>query len=295
MATLKYCLITTIIFGALTAAQTGLAGEIGISAEISKASIAFEDKDTLIVKLVWEGEPFLYQMDDFPMPTLEKMEILGSSSSVSTTIDSTIEAGEITIRSFRYILQPIDYGTGVISPINLTAKNRVTGEAQDLQTGRLTIEISKPVPRPEPSSGNAAIYILIALVVVFGGGTAVYLVILKRRRQAEDVPADLSYVESLKEIKKESVADKKLFYSRLYRLLLNYLEKERGLAVSGKTGEEIIRIVGEIDDDAERANLMQWINRAQKVKYQPEAPSAGEVENSYNAVFRFFENKLQKG
>ncbi len=277
----------------LTMALPVAAGEISISAEVSAASIAFEAKDTLTVNLVWEGEPFQYQIDDFPMPTLEKMEILGSSSSVATSIDSSAEAGEITTRTFRYILQPTDYGTGVISPLNLTAKDRVSGEAHELQTGQLTVEIARPVPQPEPTSGNTTLYI-IAVVLVFIGGAIAFLV-LRKRRPVEEKPADLSYLETLKEIKKETVADRKLFYSRLYRLLLSYLEKERGLEVSGKTGEEVIRAVDGLEDDAERASLMQWINLAQKVKYRPEAPSAGDVENSYNAVYQFFENKLQKG
>lgn len=294
MATLKTYLSLVIALLVLTPLSVATAGEISISAEIATASIAFDAKDTLKVNLIWEGEPFLYQIDDFPLPALEKLEILGSSSSVSTAIDSTVPAGEITTRTFRYILQPTDFGTGVISPLNLTAKNRTTGQAYELKTGRLTIEIAKPVPKKKSGSDNNIPFIILIVTAVIIGVAVVIVVIKKKSQRQIDIPADESYIDALKEIKKETISDKKLFYSRLYRLLLSYLEKERGLEVSGKTGEEVIRIVDQLDNDAEKAVFMQWINTAQKVKYRPEAPSSGDVENSYNAVFQFFENKLHK-
>ena len=270
------------------------AGEIGISAEISSAAIAFEAKDTLTIILTWAGEPFLYQIDDFPIPALEKMEILGSSSSVSSALDSTPAANEITTRTFRYILQPTDFGTGVVNPLNLTAKNRITGEAHDLKTGRLTIEIAKPAPPPAPQSKKISLYIIIPAIVIIGGGAVVF-VMMRRKPRPEQTPVKLSYLENLREIKKETVSDKKLFYSRLYRLLLAYLEKERGLEVSGKTGAEVTQIIEGLQDGLEKNNLKLWINLAQNVKYRPDEPSTGDVENTYNAVYRFFEDKLQKG
>ncbi|MDD4050469.1 MAG: hypothetical protein PHR28_01040, partial [candidate division Zixibacteria bacterium] len=56
------------------------ATDISLAAEISRASIAFEEKDTLVVSLTWDGNPFQYQIDDFPIPAMEKFKILGSSS-----------------------------------------------------------------------------------------------------------------------------------------------------------------------------------------------------------------------
>jgi len=294
MAKLRHYLTTTIAIILVMAGPLSADDAISISAEISSASMAFEAKDTLTVRLTWAGEPFLYQINDFPMPTLEKLEILGSSSSVASSVDSTVEGGEITTRTFRYILQPTDFGTGIVNPLNLTAKHRESGEAHDLKTGRLTIEIAKPVPREVPESGDSTLIFIIMAIVIIGGGVAAFIII-RRKPKAEEIPADLSYLENLKEIRKESVADKKLFYARLYRLLLSYLEKERGLEVSGKTGDEVTQIVNGLEDGPEKANLTLWINLAQKVKYRPEEPSAGDVENTYNAVYKFFEDKLQKG
>jgi hypothetical protein len=282
-----------ILIALLAAASSHLsAADIGISAEISSAAIAFEEKDTLRVSLHWQGEPFAYQIDDFPMPSLEKLQILGSSSSVSSSADSAAGGVAVTTRTYTYILAPTDYGTGIIEPLNLTATNRTSGEAHDLRTGRLTIEIARPVPKPEAEGGGSAlIIVLVALVVIFGGGTALFILIRRKQARSAVVAVDGHYVEALQAIKREAVADRKLFYSRLYRLLLNFLEKERGLDMAGKTGEEVIEAVGTIADESERAHLIRWLKQAQTIKYQPESPSPGDVENSFTEIREFFEDK----
>jgi hypothetical protein len=268
------------------------AADISISAEISNTSIAFDQKDTLKVSLTWEGEPFTYQIDDFPMPVLEKLQILGSSTAVSSHPDSTAEGGSVTTRTYRYILEPSDYGTGVIEPMNLTASYQLSGETHQLLTGRLAVVIARPaLDETDDKGGSAMLLILIALLVVFGGGVVVYLVIRRRQKGTPKIVVNGHYVEALQAIRKEAVADRKLFYSRLYRLLLNFLERERGLDVAGKTGEEIILAVGALNDEGERDRIIQWLKQAQKIKYQPESPSPGDVENSFNEICSFFEDK----
>jgi len=265
---------------------------ISIATEISQAAIPFEGKDTLTVSLTWAGEPFLYQIDDFPMPALEKMQIMGSSTSVSSAGDSTAESGTTTTRTYRYILQPTDYGTGVIEPLNITAKNRMSDESHELKTGRLTVEIAKPLPAEAASKNNIGILILaIALVMIFGAGAAIYIRIRRKQRESLNVVVDGHYCEALEAIKKEAVADRKLFYSRVYRLILNFLEKERSLDISGKTGEEVVTTVQGIEDETERQQITIWLRQAQKIKYQPESPSPGDVENSFDEIHKFFENK----
>jgi len=107
-----------------------------------------------------------------------------------------------------------------------------------------------------------------------------------------DEITDSPYVKSLEEIKKETISDGKLFYSRLYRLLLQYLEKERTLGISGKTGEEILTAVMEIGDEEEKILLMSWLRRALEAKFRPDMPAPAEIEDIYNAVRKFLENKV---
>lgn len=294
MNTDKCLLITAVILSTVLLLFTGAAaGNISISAEVTGASIPFEGRDTLIVRLAWEGEPFLYQVDDFPMPELEKFKILGSSSSVASSADSAVPAGQATMRTYQYVLEPTDFGTGVIKPLNLTATNRVTEEKHNLQTGRLTVEIARPKPKPDEESGSSGIIIFIAVAVIIIVGAAAIVIIRKRKPGAGKEPdSGRHYLEAIEEIKKETVADGKLFYSRFYRLLVQYLEKECGANLSGRTGEEVLREVALLDNESERTKLSGWLDKALKAKFRPEAPSSGEIEDSYNAVHKFFESRI---
>ncbi len=276
----------------LLAARAG-AGNISIAAEVSRTAIPFEARDTLTVTLTWDGDPFQYQISDFPLPELDKLKILGSSSSVSSRADAARGSQEVTLRIYRYILEPTDFGTGVIREMDLTATNRTTNQQQQLQTGRLTVEIAKPMPRPEKNGlSHWAVAAIVALGVVISGAAAVIVRRRRAQRKVQPQAADQGYLESLKEIKKETVADGKLFYSRLYRLLLSYIEKERKLALSGMTGEEVLGAVAMIDDDQERAALGGWLEKALKVKFRPDAPPPADIEDTYRAVSAFFERQI---
>ena len=268
------------------------AGQISISAAVSRGAIPFEGTDTLTVALVWQGEPFQYMIDSFPMPAIEKMKVLGSSSAVSTSPSSG--GGEETHRVFTYVLSPVDYGVGVVAPLNLTAKNRVTGEMTELKTGRITVEIAKPLPPAKKKTVNLIIILGAIAVVIVMAAIAGFLIMRGKRQTAALSPApQLQYIDALDAIKKETISDRKLFYSRLYRLLLQYVERERGLAVTGKTGEEVIGIVSAMEPEDERKLFAVWLHKALEEKYLPDMPSSGEVENSYNSIRQFFENKAK--
>lgn len=290
---------SSIVFSAILIvlfSVSAYSANIGISAEISSGAIAFEQKDTLIVRLTWEGEPSLYQIDNFPMPELEKFQILGSSSTVLATPGDSISSQELTTRKFVYILEPTDYGTGIIHALSLNATNTITSEVQALQTSQLMVEIAKPVPKEEIEESDYTVLLIVIAVVLIIAIVIITRINIKRAKQrdAEAKVEDRFYINSLEEIKRDTVADKKLFYSRTYRLLINYLEKELSLEVSSKTGEEIIANAQQLDDSEGKTSLIAWLELMQKEKYSPVSPSPGEVEELYQKIYRFFENKLSK-
>ncbi len=287
----KIQILALIISIFIVLGSVAFGSDISISAEVSRLTIAFEETDTLTVKLTWQGEPFLYQIDDFPMPGLEKLQILGSSSSVASKSDPDSPSGELTVRTYTYILEPVNYGTAVISPLTLNATNKLTQESHVLQTGKLTVEIAKPVPKKVQDTGVSS------TTIGFSGGgviafvVAIFIVRRMRAKKVEEPTGDSAYVNDLETVKKETVADRKLFYSRLYRLLIKYLEKEQGLDLSGKTGEEVIIKLQDIENDEVKATFISWLERLQLEKYRPDAPASGEVEEMYRTVKKFFENK----
>jgi len=263
------------------------AADISLSAKVSQSQIPFETCDTLSVILSWSGPPFAYQIDQFPQPILEKFKVLGSSSTVSSRPDSTLPESEVTTRIMQYVLEPVDYGTGVIHPLTIKATDRATGKVHDLLTGKITVDIAKPIPREKGNSSSTSFILIIATVVVVGGGLG-WVFFIRHKKGIEKAAPDLRYVDRLEEIKKDTVADNKLFYARLYRLLIDYLEKEQSLPFSGKTGQEVINALKEHEDKTE---IKAWLNQALEIKYRPDTPSSSEVEDVYQAVLAYLKEK----
>lgn len=265
---------------------------IGISAEIDKRQIPFEETVLLTVTVSWEGEQFLYQFDAFPMPELEMLEILSTSSSSSTRI-GTADKTEETVQTYTYKLAPSNYGQGAIMPIKIVARHRETGTEYPLLTGRLEVTIDRPKPKEiETSDSGALWWVIIIVVVVTGGATAAIIILKRKSRKAEHekVP-EQEYIDELTNIKRETVSDGKLFYSRLFRLLVRYLEAELDLSVSGKTGDEILAVVKELKNEETKLSLIVWLEKINRVKYSPSTPPAGDVEEMYSAVRYYLENK----
>lgn len=281
-------IILALLLGLTLPLTAAAAGDISISSALKQSSVPFDGTDTLEISIIWRGEPFQYVIDSFPLPALDKLQILGSSSSVST---SQGPSGAVTSRLYRYILCPTDYGTGVIAPLNLTAKDRITGELFDLKTTRLTVEISKPTFKTKKEGISTALWVVLSAVVIMIGAAVLY--ILWRRRTAGSlVTPNMTYLESLDQIRRDAVADRKLFFSRLFRLLITFLEKEKGMVLSGKTGEEIVELIEKSKSDSDTPLLAGWLAKIQREKYLPEAPSSGEVETTYQEVRQFLERKL---
>ncbi len=269
---------------------------IGISAEIDKQQISFDETVLLTISISWEGEQFLYKFDDFPMPELDKLELLSTSSSSSTRIGDDGKTEE-TVLTYSYKLSPSNYGAGAVLPLELVARHRETGLDYPLETGRLAVSIDKPQPKMIETTESGAIWWVILVVVIVGSGATVALILIKQRSKRADraVPAGQEYINDLENIKRETVSDGKLFYSRLFRLLVRYLESELHLSVAGKTGEEILAIIRGLENDNENENIklsyIVWLEKINRVKYSPSTPPVGDIEEMYNAVRKFLENK----
>jgi hypothetical protein len=269
---------------------TALAQELSLSAEVSSASMPFEGKDTLRLRLSWAGEPYKYVLTDLPMPSLEKLEILGSSSTVASSYDSAASQ-ETSIREYAYILGATDFGTAVIEPLELTLKNRLTGEDHVLSTGRLTVEVAEPKPR-EKQSNIGSVLLIAALLVVFIVGIVVFMLIrTKRKHQIPEIRTGVQYADSLEEIKRDTVSDAKLFYARVYRLLIKYVEETYRLQFAGLTGEEIIGKIAALEEEPEREKIAAWLRLSLEKKFNPAAGYDAQAEDMYRELKSFFDKK----
>jgi len=255
---------------------TGLsAGEkISLSAHLDKTDIPFEDTVEYKLEIKWIGNITSYAFEVLPLPDLENLKVMGTSSSISS---STENGQETTTRYIKYTLKPTLSGVGTIKPITLQCISMPDSTANNLTTPLLTVNIATPIPVEKKS--EMSIYLIIALGIIMIAGFV--FVVLRMRKKPEIIPEKTPeelFIDELMRLKQDGLSDRKVFFTRLFRMLNIYIEKKYNLRVANQTAEIIVGKLSETDiPEAEKEKISHWLIKAEKEKFAPFGGEPGEV------------------
>lgn len=268
-------------------AGTAVSDELSLSASLDKTAIGFEEKVTLVLEIRWTGTIADYRFGMLPIPETERLAVQGSSSAISS---DEREGQDITTRTFRYEFKPTKGGTGRIYPITLeyiTMPDSVPGQ---LMTQELTVLIAPPMKKVE-ETGLAWYYYVIIAVIVIGVVIAVIVFVIKRGASVEpEVKPEQAVLVKLAGIREDGQADRKAFYTRLYRLLLDYITQKYGVAVSGMMPQDVMAALDEKEmPPGEKDKLSGWLTLADREKF---APGGGEPGDTIRLITEI-ENHMQ--
>lgn len=261
--------------------------EISLSGGVDKSDIPFEDSVTFTVEIKWQGDITKYSFEVLPLPETENLQVSGTSS----TISSSEEAGiEMTTRLFKYNLKPTASGVGIIEPLVLSYVTWPDSIPGELATQQFKILIAEPLPPPESSGFSIVLPVaLLALIVV-----AAAIVLYVRKRKAGAAPpqktAVETFLEGLEGVKKEAGPDRKVFFTRLYKLLLSFMENEYELETAGKTTQLILEEFEALEIPIDRKEeVVGWLTQAEKEKFAPGTGSPGDVLRLTGEIESFFQ------
>ncbi|UCD94625.1 MAG: hypothetical protein JSU69_00825 [Candidatus Zixiibacteriota bacterium] len=263
------------------------AQEISLSGGVDKTDIAFEDSLTLAVEIKWIGDITSYSFGLLPLPETENLQVVGTSSAISS---STEQDQDITTRTFKYTLRPTGSGVGVIEPIVLNYVAWPDSIPGELMTQQFKILIAAPVPSEGEGGLSLIVRMILAAFIVLAA--AVGLVLWKRRApKAEPArTAGEKFLEAFEAVKSEAQSDRKLFFTKLYKLLTSYLSEEYKLDVTGKTAKLILEGLNELDIPMERKEkIAAWLENAEREKFAPGGGSPGDVLRLVTEIESFFE------
>jgi len=260
--------------------------EISLSAGLDKTDIAFEDSLTLTVVLKWQGDIRKYSFDILPLPTTEHLKVVGTSSAIAGDEENNIE---ITRRTFKYSFKPTLSGTGIIEPIILKYIAWPDSIPGELTTQQFNVLIADPIPKPEESN-NAVLYIIIVIVFILAGAIAVSIMFLKKRSVKEPVKTAEEFVlDGLASVKDGAQGDRKTFFTKLYKLLCDYIEKKYRLTTTGKTAAAISDEMEKLDIPiAQKEKLTGWLTQAETEKFAPMAGTPGDIIRLITEVENYF-------
>jgi len=250
--------------------------EISLTGAVDRTDIAFEDSVTLTVEIKWLGDIDSYAFQVLPLPDAENLKVTGTSSSISS---KTVEGRGITIRTFKYVLKPTEPGTGTIEPVVLDYVALPDSTTGQLSTQQFNILIAAPIPRGTETNLSlfAKILIFVAAVII-----VIVIIYLVRKKKSEDVEpvktAEVEFLEGLESAKKESQNDRKQFFTRLYKLLITFMENKYGLNLSGKTTQLIMEEIDAVEmPELRKEKINQWLQQADKEKFAPGTGAPGDV------------------
>ncbi|MBN2226907.1 MAG: hypothetical protein JW763_06050 [candidate division Zixibacteria bacterium] len=289
----RYIIIVLTCLLSLAVVEGAAGGELSLSARLDKTDIAFEETVSLVLEVRWTGTIADYRFGILPLPETEYLAVQGSSSAISSEEQ---DGQDITTRIFRYEFKPTKGGIGRILPITLeylTMPDSISGQ---LTTQEYSIQIAPPVVLAEPT-GLAWYHYVIIAVVLAGAVFVVVLIIKKGRRPvAVETTPEQTMLEKLSEIRGEGHIDRKVFYTRLYRLLLDYIDRKYEIAIVGGMTPDVIAALDDKEiPRGEKEKLAGWLTLADREKYAPGGGEPGDTIRLITEMENYMQNCDRRG
>lgn len=279
------------LFAIIVAGPAFLLGsDLSLSARLDKTDIKFEETVDLTIEVKWTGDLLDYNFKIFSLPQADRLKVLGTTSKISSDIEN---GAEVTTRTYKYTFKPTEAGTGVIYPITLNYIAMPDSIPGELSTQEFAVSIAAPVA-VKPHEGGPTIWVFVIALIFLMGGAALLVIILRRRAKPavpELTPSDHLLAE-LENIKKESSGDRQAFFTRLYKALLHFLEKQYRFDLLGLTPDGVVSRLNELDiPEDEKGQLIKWLKMSEKEKFAPGTGSPGETLRLATEIENYVKNK----
>ncbi len=262
------------------------AGEnISLSAALDKIDIQYEETVELKLEIKWQGDITSYAFEVIPLPELENLKVLGTSSAISSGKEN---GNEITTRTFKYTLKPTGAGIGTINPITLQSVSMPDSIPGHLSTQLMKVNIAKPIPVEKESGVQIYLYLMVAALMI----ATVVIVVLKKRKGPDVEPIkspEEYFIDTLAQIKANSQSDRTLFFTKLHAALTDYIKLKYNIEISGQNAEKISGQIDKLEISANyKEKISGWLIQSEKEKYAPFGGEPGDIIRLISELDNFF-------
>jgi hypothetical protein len=269
--------------------------KIELKSWVDRSEVPFNQKLTFTVQASWEGEQDRFSLTPVTPPECESFEILGSSSLNET---KTEEGKTKSLKTFKFNLKPIQTGAGRIGSVQLSYIDNLTQDSSSLSTQPINVQITPPVEKKGPKYRNIliAVILLVLIYVIYSARRKAKRIEITKEKETENLSPE---EESLEEgtLKKLDVISEEVqkgrlenFSSDVYKLLTGYLEAKYQIVTSGKTTNDIISSLSNLDMSSEKFDLLKNIlSTCDLVKFAGEKMEKEKCEKITNQVREFLE------
>lgn len=268
---------------------------IELKASVDRPEVPLNEKLTFTVQASWVGEQNRFSITPVIPPECENLEILGSSS----LNESKIEEGKTkSLKTFNFVLKPVQTGKGRIGSVQVNYVDHSTQDSSSLSTQPISVQVT-PSVRERGTSYKTALVIAIVAVLIY----VVYTARRKTKRiqipedragtklEPEEQSLEEKTLQKLDEIYQEVQPGRlETFPSLLHSLLTGYLESRHHVVTSGKTTNDIISSLSNLNLPAEKMTLLKEIlSKCDLVKYAGERVEREKCEEMIDQTRKFLE------
>jgi len=269
--------------------------KIELKSLVDRSEVPFNQRLTFTVEASWEGEQDRFSLTPVTPPECQNFEILGSSSLNQAKIE---EGKRKSVKIFRFTLKPTQTGAGRIGSIELSYVDNLTQDSSSLSTQPINVKITPPVKGKGPKYRTVLI-IVVVLVLIYVIYTAKRrgrrIEIFKEGEGEKEVEEEESLEQStLRQLDNISDQSQKTdmgsFSSDVYKLLTGYLEAKYQIVTSGKTTNDIIASLSNLDLAPENIVLLRKIfSTCDLIKFAREKLEKEKCEEIISQVREFVE------
>lgn len=279
-----------------TFCQTGsIRSQIELKSSVDKSEVPFNRQLTFTVEASWEGEQERFSITPLIPPQCENLEIMGSSSVNQTRME---QGKTMAVKIFRFALKPTQTGKGRIGAIQLNYVDNATQDSSSVSTQPIDVKITSSVSERGPKYKTILILVMVVILVY------VLYTARKRTRRIEIKPEKQEKTQTeegetpeqraLRQLGEISEKMKKgateSFSSDIYKLLAGYLEARYQIVTAGKTTNDIIDSLANLDILREKIGLLkEMLSACDLAKFAAERMEKSRCEKMADQVKEFLE------
>jgi hypothetical protein len=275
-----------------------LEAKIQLKASVDRPELPFNEKLTLTVQASWEGEQNRFNITPITPPECENFEILGSSSLNETKM---VEGKPKSFKTYEFTLKPTQTGSGKIGSVLFSYVDNVNGDSSSLSTQPISVKIDPPVEK-SPRDYRIILVIAIALILMY--------VVYSAKRRTKRIKITDQTKEEVKIVEK-TLEEKTLetlsgfsplisggradeFSSKVYKLIINYLEEKYHIFTAGKTTTDIVESLSSINLTEDQITLLKDIlSTCDLAKFAKEMVGKEKCQEISDKAKKFLEQNMR--
>ncbi len=264
---------------------------------MDRSEVPLNQKLTFTIQASWEGEQSRFSLTPILPPPCKNLEIFESSSLNESKID---EGKTKSLKTFQFILKPLQTGKGNIGSVQVKYVDNLTQDSSSLSTQPIRVQIT-PAIEGSRSGYKPALIIAIFLVlvyVIYSSRKKVKRIEILKEKEAEEIEQksetpEEKALKNLVEISEQARKGMRDSFSRdIYRLLTGYLEARYQIVTSGKTTNDIVNALSNLDLSSERVTLLREIlSSCDLIKFAKEGLAGERCDQILGMAKEFLEQK----